>query len=329
MLISVVFSFRNEEDVLAQLVARTVAVLSDEPEDYELIFVNDDSTDRSLDTLLSLRQSNPRIKIVNMARRFGVSEGVLAGMRLAAGDAVIYMDADLQDPPELLPQLLREWRAGSDVVHTQRSSRQGESAFKMLVTRMGYHAISAGSSMKLPIEVGDFKLLSRRAVTHLLDLKESNPYLRGLIVWLGFRQVTVPYERSARGGGVAHFPLWSKNPWVSFVSGVTSFSFAPILLPIAIGMLGLVAALLIGLVGLIVRPVDPSARLGVWLTFLMTAYWGATMLAVGFLGIYVARIYKDVRGRPRYIVESAVGFGDEPEAGASTVTAKPPRTPSS
>ena len=188
--------------------------------------------------LLAERQRNPRVTIVNMSRRFGVAEGVLAGMATSRGDAVVYMDADLQDPPEVIPRLIDRWRQGADVVHTVRTQRHGENALKMAATRLAYRLIQFGSSIELPVDAGDFKLLSRPAVDHLLRLRESDPYLRGLVVWLGFNQVCVPYERDSRHAGRTHFPFFSRNPWKTFTTGLTSFSFMPIYVCFALAAVG-------------------------------------------------------------------------------------------
>jgi polyisoprenyl-phosphate glycosyltransferase len=258
------------------------------------VFVDDDSTDASLATLLQERQRNPRVKIVKMSRRFGVAEGVLAGMSAASGDAVIYMDADLQDPPEVIPALLEKWRQGADVVHTVRTHRRGEHPLKMLATRWAYRVIQLGSAIELPVDAGDFKLLSRAAVAHLLQIRESDPYLRGLVVWLGFTQVFVPYERDARHAGRTHFPFFSRNPWKTFCIGMTSFSFLPIYACWALAAAGLVGSFVLLLI---------SGPLMAALAF----FWATTLAAVGGVGIYVIRIYKDVRGRPPYIVKSIIG----------------------
>src|SRR5439155_14124755 len=178
-------------------------------------------------------------------------EGVLAGMAAAIGDAVVYMDADLQDPPEVIPALLAKWRGGAAVVHTLRTRRRGESPLKMWATRIAYRVIQYGSAIELPVDAGDFKLLSREAVDHLLRLRESDPYMRGLVVWLGFNQAFVPYERDPRHAGRTHFPFFSKNPWKTFVLGVTSFSFLPLYACVvlaAAGALATVAAVVVALV---------------------------------------------------------------------------------
>ena len=244
-LVSVVLSFRNEAENIPTLVSRLDTMFTGQNVDYELLFVNDASTDASLAILLAERERNPRVKILNMSRRFGVAEGVLAGMSAATGDAVVYMDSDLQDPPEVIPSLVARWRQGADVVHTVRTRRKGESALKMMATRIAYRIIQLGSAIELPVDAGDFKLLSRAAVDHLLQVRESDPYLRGLVVWLGFNQVFVPYERDARHAGSTHFPFLSKNPWKTFIIGMTSFSFLPVYLCFALAAAGLAGSVVV------------------------------------------------------------------------------------
>jgi len=296
-LISVVLSFRNEADNIPTLVRRLETMFDGETADYEIVFVNDASTDASLPLLLSERQRNPRVKIVNMSRRFGVAEGVIAGMATSRGDAVVYMDADLQDPPEVIPHLIDRWRKGADIVHTVRTRRRGENPLKMAATRLAYRLIQFGSSIELPVDAGDFKLLSRPAVDHLLRLRESDPYLRGLVVWLGFNQVCISYERDSRHAGATHFPFFSRNPWKTFTTGLTSFSFMPIYVCFVIAALGLAAAILLALAG----------------SFFMAAltfFWATTIGAIAIVGVYLIRVYKDVRGRPPYIIDSVIGNED-------------------
>jgi glycosyltransferase involved in cell wall biosynthesis len=301
-LVSVVLSFRNEAENIPALIARLATMFAGQSVDYEIVYVNDDSTDNSLAILMKERERNPRVKIVNMSRRFGVAEGVLAGMRVARGDAVVYMDADLQDPPEVIPALLDKWRSGAEVVHTVRTQRRGEHPLKMLATRWAYRVIQLGSAIELPVNAGDFKLLSRAAVAHLLQIRESDPYLRGLVVWLGFTQAFVPYERDARHAGRTHFPFFSKNPWKTFCIGMTSFSFLPIYACWALAAAGLVGSFLLLLTS------GP-------LVALLAFFWATTLAAVGGIGIYVIRIYKDVRGRPPFIVKSIIGNEDDTRPG--------------
>ena len=312
-LISVVLSFRNEAETLPTLIARLEKMFATQPVDYELIFVNDASTDASLSILTGARAYNTRIKILTMSRRFGVAECVRAGMAVARGDAVVYMDTDLQDPPEVVPALLAEWQQGAEVVHTIRTRREGESQMKMRLTALAYRLIRSGSTLDLPVDAGDFKLLSRQAVTHLLALQESDPYLRGLTVWIGFRQVLVPYVRDARHSGTTHFPFFSRNPWKTFLLGLTSFSFMPIYaiaIMTAIGAALSVTALLIALL------LAAGGTGGAGMTALLAIglfFWTLTVGAIGVVGLYVIRIYKDVRGRPQYIVSETVGVDDAPQ----------------
>ncbi len=311
-LVSVVLSFRNEAETIPTLISRLAAVLATQNVEYELLFVNDASTDQSISVLLAERERNSRVKILNMARRFGVAEGVLAGLAFAAGDAVIYMDADLQDPPEVIPLLLERWRSGADVVHTVRTHRRGESALKIGATRLAYRLIQHGSTIDLPVDSGDFKLLSRRAVSHLLRLRESDPYLRGLAVWIGLNQAFVPYERAPRYAGRTHFPFFSRNPWKTFALGLTSFSFFPIYACVALAGVGVVVSTLALLVALALAIGGTPVASNITLVAILMFFWATIIGAIGIVGVYIVRIYKDVRGRPLYILQSTVGLTPPP-----------------
>ena len=307
-LVSVVLSFRNEADTIPTLIARLTTVLAGESAEHELIFVNDASTDGSLAVLEAAHGANARVKVVTLSRRFGVAEGVLAGMAASSGDVVIYMDADLQDPPEVIPRLLDAWRNGAEVVHTVRTRRHGESALKMWLTRTAYRAIQYGSTIDLPVDAGDFKLLSRVAVDRLLALRESDPYLRGLAVWIGFTQVIVPYERAARHAGRTHFPFFSRNPWKTFVLGVTSFSFVPIYACGVLAATGLVLSGILTITAAVLWTTGSTVFGGTALLALATFFWSTTLGAISAVGLYVARTYKDVRRRPAYIVAATIGL---------------------
>ena len=302
-LVSVVFSFCDEEESIPELIRRVTAAL--EPEDHEIIFVNDDSTDRSLDLLVAANRTDPRVKIVNMARRFGVCECILAGMAHASGDAVVYMDSDLQDPPETIPKLLEKWREGAEVVYTVRESREGESRFRMAMTKLAYRLIKAVSEVPAPVEAGDFRLLSRRAADEVLKFRETEPYLRGWTMWIGFNRAVVPYVRSARAAGTTHFPgTFSRSALRTFLAGVTSLSMAPLFAIPFIGaaVTGISALALIAvLAGL---PAPENAGLVLFLLLL----WGATLIALGVIAVYLSRVLGIVRRRPLYIVKDTVGL---------------------
>jgi dolichol-phosphate mannosyltransferase len=317
-LVSVVLSFRNEESVIQELIARLQQALRSAGVAYELIFVNDASTDGSLALLEQSHKEDPAIKVVTMSRRFGVAPCVMAGLRYAQGDAVVYMDADLQDPPELIPELISHWRDGADVVYTVRTARRGEHGSKMWLTRVAGGAIRRLSEIEIPDDAGDFKLLSRRVVEQLLALGEHDLYMRGLVSWLGFRQVAVPYERQARGGGRTHFPLFgSLGPVTTFASGVTSFSHMPLVFFLLLGLLGgaLSGLVLLGLGLASLFGAETSAATG--LLAFGTLLWSTLAAGIGVIGLYLARIHREVLGRPRYVVESTLGF-DPPVAPART-----------
>jgi len=307
MIISVILSFLNEEDVLPELIRRVVDVLSNEPEDYEIIFVNDDSTDRSLELLMDARAANSRIKIINTSRRFGMVECILAGIKHANGDAVVYLDTDLQDPPEVIPKLLEKWRNGADVVYTVRTKREGENPIKMWLTRQAYRVIGSISEIDLPVDSGNFRLINRKICEQLLQLNEVEPYLRGLVRWIGFRQEAVYYKREARFAGDCHVPLFGTGPAKEFMAGLTTFSVAPIFFVLGLGFTVTIlsfAALAVILLSGVSGGLSSLAAFVIFLFFL----WGSLLFAIGFVGVYVTRIYKDVRGRPRYIIKDTVGF---------------------
>lgn len=315
--ISIVFSFYNEENVLPELIRRTRftiqnEVLSGNIKGYELLFVNDDSTDSSRNILLKEAEQYRDIVVIDMSRNFGVSECVLAGFRLSKGDAVIYLDADLQDPPELISNMVAMWKADPDleVVYTTRKSRAGEHPWKMALTRFGYRFINKLSEIELPVDSGDYKLLSRRAVAHILQLKEQRPYLRGMVSWIGFKQGQIFYDRDGRGDGRGNtkFPVLSKRVIYGYLDrALISFSDAPLkimlLLGVSVSFLALLYIIVI-LVQKILGYYEPG-----W-PALMAAilFLGGIQLSVlGVMGLYINTIFLQVKNRPLGIVDKVTG----------------------
>jgi dolichol-phosphate mannosyltransferase len=277
-------------------------------ESYELIFVNDASNDNSLALLESMSAQDARIKVINMSRTFGVSQCSLAGITYASGRAVITMDADLQDPPEVIPELIDKWREGADVVYTVRKSRAGESLVKLKVTRWAYRVLRFTSEIDMPIESGDFKLMSRRVVNSLIRLNEKDPFLRGLVRWVGFKQVPVEYSREARFAGESHFAFYGRKAVWNFMSGVTSFSLVPLHGALLLGFAVSIGAFLY-LIGVFIMKYL-GWNLPGWSAIMATMLFlgGTQLITIGVLGIYVGKIYEEAKGRPNYIVESLVGF---------------------
>jgi len=306
--ISVVFSFRNEEKNLIKLINTTSKVFEHikEKYTYEMIFVNDFSTDNSLQ-ILKANLNNYPIKIINMSRRFGSTPCVMAGFNNADGEVIIYLDSDLQDPPELIPDLLNKYEEGFDVVHTLRTKRLGESKIKMKITNLAYKIINFFSDIELKSNCGDFKLISRKALNNLLTIKEIDPYLRGLSVWIGYKQTFVKYIRNKRHDGETHYPLLkSLNPMAEFIRGITSFSVTPLYFSILIGMASLLVSLGLIIYSLYIKFTSISAPGASSILITITFFSSMILIILGIIGIYIARIYEQIKGRPRYIIENVI-----------------------
>lgn len=315
-LLSVVLSFYNESGVLEELIRRLRQVMSAEKAQgaisgYELVFVNDASSDASMSILQREFDTERDLVIVDMANNFGVSECVLAGMRYSKGDLVVYMDADLQDPPEVISQLLDKWHSEPDldVVYTTRLSRAGEHPLKMLVTRWGYKFVNAISEVELPENSGDFKLLSRRVVDELIKMREKKPYLRGLVAWIGFKQGQVFYHRAERHDGQESTkrPALSKKV-INYAldSAIISFSDAPLKAMLFLGFFTSVTALVyIGVV--IFQKIMGWYEPG-WPALMAAILFlgGVQLMMLGVLGLYINVIFLNSKGRPDYIVRSVI-----------------------
>lgn len=302
--ISFVFSFKNEENNLEELIKRVDASVKKlENYKYELIFVNDDSNDNSEKILENLQQSFP-ITLINMSRTFGVGPCVLAGFKHSNGDCIIYMDSDLQDPPELLEKLIIEYENGADVVHTVRTERLGESKIKLLLTKIAYKVINFLSDINLPSEAGDFKLITKKALNKILEQKESRPYIRGLSVWVGFKQAYVNYVRKPRHKGKSKFPLFSAGPISQFINGVTAYSLKPLYLGIILGMLSIIFSILLILYAFYMKFTNIAVPGTAGIIITISFFSGIILLSIGVTGIYIARIFEEVRGRDTYVIKN-------------------------
>ena len=307
-LISIIFSFKNEEKNLKELVKRVNSSLSKLKNwKYEMIFVNDSSNDNSEEILLDLQKTNP-IMIINMTRTFGVGPCVLAGFRHAKGDAIIYMDADLQDPPEILTKLIEEYEKGAEVVHTVRTKRIGESSFKLFITKLAYRIINYLSDIPLPTEAGDFKLISKTALNKILEQKEFRPYVRGLSVWVGYKQSFVKYERQSRSDGQSKFPLYSKGPITEFINGITSYSLKPLYLGILLGFFSLLFSILLIIYALYAKYIGIAVPGSTSIIITISFFSGILLLTIGIVGIYIARIFEQTKGRDQYVIKNIKNF---------------------
>lgn len=303
-LISFVFSFKNEENNLEELIKRVdTSVKKLKNYNYELIFVNDDSDDNSAKILENLQKTFP-ITLINMSRTFGVGPCVLAGFNHVKGDCVVYMDSDLQDPPELLDKLINKYENGADVVHTVRTERLGETKIKLLLTKIAYKLINFLSDINLPSEAGDFKLISKKALSKILDQKESRPYIRGLSVWVGFKQAYVEYVRKPRHEGKTKFPLFSAGPISQFINGVTAYSLKPLYFGIILGMISIVFSILLIFYAFYMKFTNLAVPGTAGIIITISFFSGIILLTIGITGLYIARIFEEVRGRDAYVIKN-------------------------
>jgi dolichol-phosphate mannosyltransferase len=309
--LSLVLPIFNEEATIPELDRRLRAFLADVGsgvgDAWEVIFVNDGSKDRSLALLQQLAAAEPRYKVLSLARNFGHQMAITAGLDRANGQAVVVMDADLQDPPEVVKQMVARWRDGFDVVFGVRSRRHGESAFKKLTAAVFYRLLrSMLGDVSIPVDAGDFRLMSRPVVLTLRALRERHRFVRGLVWWVGFRQTAVTYERPARFAGETKWPLRKMLHFA--VDGITSFSTVPLRMATWLGVIaGLVA---MGGVGWALYSKFFGGVVRGWTTIMILVGLGssAQLLMTGILGEYVGRIYEEVKRRPLYVVDSEVNL---------------------
>lgn len=308
-MISIIAPVYNEEKVLPELYKRVSKVMDEVGEPWELVLVNDGSVDQSAQIIADLHDQDDRVKGISFSRNFGFQEAVTAGLDYASGAAVILTDADLQDPPEVIPKMIAKWREGYDVVYGVRAAREGETWFKKSTAKLFYRLIHRITSVKIPLDTGDFRLMDRRVVEAIRGMRETNRFLRGMVPWVGFRQTGVEYVRQARFAG--HSKFESVGQMLPFaINAITSFSYLPLRLAMYLGFISAsVSALAIVLV-IILRLLTPSqALLGQATTLIAVLFLGGIQLiSLGIIGEYLGRIYDEVKGRPLYLIDKTWGF---------------------
>jgi len=308
MLLSLVVPVYREEKNIPEFIRRIGTILAPISEDYEVIFAMDPSPDRTEDVILEHRARDPRIKLLKFSRRFGQPMASLAGMQYSSGDAVIVMDVDMQDPPELVAQMVAKWREGYDVVLPQRTRRTGEPWIKRLVAETGYKVINKIADVRIPPNSGDFRLMSRRVVNEVVKLKESHGFLRGMVAVVGFRQYLLPFERPARYSGETKYNRFFGSLRIGF-NGIFCFSTYALTLSTQLGFLIAGASFVIAIAYLIMKLCGFPFPVGnPTLVILILFMGGIQLISVGILGEYIGRIYEEVRARPRFIVDRAEGF---------------------
>jgi dolichol-phosphate mannosyltransferase len=312
--LSVVVPAYNEEANVPRVYARLAAVLDGLGLVWELIFSVDPSSDRTEELILGLRARDPRVKMLRFSRRFGQPMATIAGLEASSGEAVVVIDCDLQDPPEVIPELVARWREGFDVVYAQRRTRAGETIPKRIVAHVGYRVIARVAEVDIPPNTGDFRLLSRRVVDNVVALKESHGFLRGLVALVGFRQTSVPYDRDVRAAGTSKYNRFFGSLVIG-LNGIIGFSRYPLQLISLLGT-GLAAiAFLLAVVYLGLKLDGTPFPVGNPTIVIVVAFFsGIQLLSLGVIGEYVGRIYDESRARPKYILESRHGWDDELES---------------
>lgn len=307
-LLSVVVPCFNEEAVIQETHRRLGAVLNDlSAMDYEIVYVDDGSRDRTPLLLQQLQAADRRVRVVQFSRNFGHQIAVTAGVEHSAGDAVVLIDADLQDPPEIIHEMVRRWQEGYDVAYGVRTDRPGESAFKLATAKGFYRFINKMSETEIPLDTGDFRLMSRKVVSALEAMPERDRFVRGMVSWVGFRQVGVPYRRDARLAGESKYPLLKMVRFA--LDGITSFSVQPLRAATWFGF-AVSGLALVGIVYALVNRLFTDDWVTGWTAmFIMVLFLGGVqLLSLGVIGEYIGRIYGEAKRRPLYLVAERYGF---------------------
>jgi polyisoprenyl-phosphate glycosyltransferase len=314
-LLSIIVPCFNESEVLPVFYERTARVLESCNIDYEIIFINDGSDDQTLEVISTLLQNNQRVKLIDLSRNFGKEIAMTAGIDFACGEAVIIIDADLQHPPELIPEMYRYWREGYDVVYATRIKQDGETYFKKKTAQAFYWVIARLSDVRIPENAGDFRLMSRRAVEAIKQFQEQHRFMKGLFSWIGYRQISIPYHREHRHAGSSKWSYWQL--WNFAIEGITSFSYGPLRVASYLGIATAILAIFyasIEIIKVIVRGRDVPGYASIMVTLLFIG--AVQLITLGIIGEYLGRIFNEVKRRPLYLVQQLSGI--IPVAGINT-----------
>jgi dolichol-phosphate mannosyltransferase len=309
-LLSIVIPAYNEQEVIPHLRPRLEAFLQTLPCSVEVLFVNDGSADRTLELLMDWAGADPRIKVAALARNFGHQAAVTAGLDMAIGDAVVVMDADLQDPPEVVLEMIREYCRGFDVVYGQRASRQNESAFKRLTAWGFYRFMRRFIHPDLPADTGDFRLVSRECLDALKAMRETHRFLRGMVAWVGFPQTAVRFDRPARAAGSTKYPL---RKMIHFAwTAAVSFSPLPLRLSLGLGIITAMLGIIVSIIAVVSKLTGHTTAGWTSQVILVCMVGGAILVSNGILGEYIGRIFEQSKGRPLYIVSRTMNLPKPP-----------------
>jgi glycosyltransferase involved in cell wall biosynthesis len=304
---SVIVPMYNEEEVIEHTYERLKLVMDNTNESYELIFVNDGSKDRTVELVSMFCDFDPNVRLINFSRNFGHQIAISAGMDYAQGDAIVVIDADLQDPPEVIIDMIAKWKEGFEVVYGKRLKRKGETLFKKMTAKLFYRTLRSLTNVDIPVDTGDFRLIDRKVCDVLRGLKEKNRFVRGLVSWIGFNQTMVEYEREERFAGETKYPL--KKMIAFALDGITSFSYKPLKIATYIGFTLSISSFLYLLV-VIFQKLFTGTTIAGWASIVAVnlLFNGIILMLLGIIGEYIGRIYDESKNRPLYIVREAQGF---------------------
>ncbi len=309
---SIVVPVYNEELVVEESYKRLKQVMDSTNEPYELIFVNDGSRDKTAELVSSLCDRDKNVRLINFSRNFGHQTAITAGMDNSSGQAVVVIDADLQDPPEVILDMIAKWKEGYDVVYGQRLKRKGETFFKKITAKLFYRLLSSMTSVDIPVDTGDFRLIDRKVCDVMSSLTEKNRYVRGLVSWVGFKQTAVTYVRDERFAGETKYPL--KKMLKFAMDGITTFSYKPLKISTYVGFLVSILSFIYLIVVLCLKLFTDTTVSG-WASTLAVSliFNGVILMMLGIIGEYIGRIYDETKNRPLYIIREKKGFehGDE------------------
>lgn len=307
MKVSVIIPCYNEEEVIEKTYEEVKNVMISNGYEYEIVFVNDGSKDRTLDILREISQKDENVVVVSFSRNFGHQPAVSAGIKHCSGDVAIIIDADLQDPPQLIPEMIKiHLEQGANVVYGVRKERKGESFFKKFTAKMFYRLLNLLSDVKFPLDTGDFRLIDKKVIEEFKKLKERDKYIRGLISWMGFKQVPIYYDRNPRFAGETKYPL---RKMIKFaLTGIFYFSDKPLKMVTTLGFLTTIIGLGLILYVIIQKLVNPSQVISGWASTMITIIFlgGIQLITLGVIGKYIGNIFDEVKERPEYIVEEII-----------------------
>ncbi|HIU51963.1 MAG TPA: glycosyltransferase family 2 protein [Candidatus Merdicola faecigallinarum] len=312
--ISIVIPMYYEEEVAEECYQRISNTLKKlDNYDYELIFINDGSQDKTQEILENIAKQDKKAKIITFSRNFGHQCAVTAGIKYVTGDCVVIIDADLQDPPEVIPEMLKLWEQGNEVIYGKRKSRKGESKFKLLSAKMFYRTLDALSDVKIPMDTGDFRLVDRKVIDVINSMPEHNKFLRGLYSWVGFKQIPYEYERQERYAGKTKYPLKKMLKLAS--DGIISFSTKPLKLVGYLGIITIVISIALLIYTLISYIFSLNNLTAGWTSIMVaiTLFSGVQLVSIWLISEYIARIYDETKNRPQYIIRDTININEKEE----------------